>query len=370
MENPFEKSLVLQKYKNEMEKFLAHSHLQFSESGYEAMVKESLEKRNKFPFLSIIVRTQGKREESLREVFLCLNGQSNQDFEVLVIGHKLNDEQYYLVQQIIDQQEEELKNKIRYIALDYGNRTAPLNVGFAKAWGEYIVTLDDDDIVLDNWVEEFKNASEKFNGEVLYNYTLAQNWSVLDKGDYLGGLRAESAFDTQFCHDYNAVNQIELNKCPPVGLAYPASAFQQLGIIFDESLATTEDWDYLMRVAYVCGVHSNKEPACIYRKWVNAETSFTVHKQEEWSRNYKTITEKTNQRMLCLPQGSSDIILQLIKDREWLLSGHMPAAQNDIILNLYEDGLFVKAYQKVNKICPYGSRKRELIKKIARLIIH
>lgn len=42
----------------------------------------------------------------------------------------------------------------------------------------------------------------------------------------------------------------------------------------------------------------------------------------------------------------------------------------EVIPNLYMDGLFIKFYQLINKKCPYGSKQRELIKKIARVFIH
>ena len=333
MEQLLQHVTVLNNFRENVENFIRESQEEFEKSGYKKIVEESLKKKDNSPFLSIVVRTQGRREESLREVFLCLEGQQNQDYEVLLIGHKLNEEQRELVQLIMEQQSDAMRKKIRFIPLDSGNRTTPLNLGFASAWGKYIVTLDDDDIVLDNWVSNFYNATKEHDGKVLYNYALAQNWSVLEKGDYKGALRAESAFDMEFARDYNEVFQVELNRCPPVGLAYPAVAFQKLGIIFDEELATTEDWDYLMRVAYVCGVHSIAEPACIYRKWVNAETSFTVHKQEEWARNYDTIVEKIDSKMMCLPAGRAADIFQLIKDRTWLLSGVATVQDKSHIFN-------------------------------------
>ena len=42
----------------------------------------------------------------------------------------------------------------------------------------------------------------------------------------------------------------------------------------------------------------------------------------------------------------------------------------EVIPNMYMDGLFVKFFKWINKTCPYGSRKREMLKKIARRFIH
>lgn len=320
METVLDSVIVLNELRENIKEFLTASYDDFVKSGYEKLTAESQKKKTNSPFLSIVIRTQGRREESLREVFLCLEGQENQDFEVLLCGHKLNEEQKELVHKIMAQQGESLRKKIRYIAVDDGNRTTPLNIGFAKAWGEYIVTLDDDDIVLDHWVSNFYHAAQKHYGKVLYNYTFAQDWSVIEEGDYAGGLRTESGFDTEFAKDYNAVTQVGMNCCPAIGLAYPAAVFQKMGMIFDESLATTEDWDYLMRAAYICGVYSIPMPACIYRKWMNADNSFTVHSKEEWAKNYDAIVGRITSKMLCLPVGGAKTIYSLLKDGKWLMS--------------------------------------------------
>ena len=46
------------------------------------------------------------------------------------------------------------------------------------------------------------------------------------------------------------------------------------------------------------------------------------------------------------------------------------AVYGEIIPNMYMDGLFVKFYNYINKTCPYGSKKRELIKRIVRHFLH
>ena len=55
------------------------------------------------PFLSVVIRTQGKREDGLRESLLCMSAQSNQNFEILLIGHKLGSTQKKLVEEILSE---------------------------------------------------------------------------------------------------------------------------------------------------------------------------------------------------------------------------------------------------------------------------
>ena len=254
-------------------------------------------------FLSIITRTQGKRPEALAETLLCLTAQTDMDFELLIMGHNLNDAQYDLVMNIIDAQPQELKQRIRFIPVNGGTRTTPLNEGFDNANGSYIAILDDDDIVLDNWVEEFKKSAEKAPGAVLHAFAFAQKWMTVQIDSDVDALRAVAAHTTEFCKEFDWIGEINLNICPPVGLAFPKYSFKELGIRFDETLNTTEDWDFLMRTAFVTGVTDIVEPTCIYRLWQNAENSQTLHSPEEWKRNHFAIINKFHEIPLLLPIG-------------------------------------------------------------------
>ena len=53
-----------------------------------------------------------------------------------------------------------------------------------------------------------------------------------------------------------------------------------------------------------------------------------------------------------------------------LLGGTTSASNQGVLENLYADGLFVKAYNWINKKYPYGSKKREFIKKMVRHCMH
>lgn len=53
-------------------------------------------------FLSVVTRTQGTRLHALAEVFTCLAGQTDTDFQVLVVGHRLSVEQQIAVERLIE----------------------------------------------------------------------------------------------------------------------------------------------------------------------------------------------------------------------------------------------------------------------------
>lgn len=265
------------------------------------------EKKQKTPFLSVIMRTQGKREDGLREALLCLNAQSNQNFEIILIAHKTTQEQEHLIENILNEQEENFRKKIRFYRLSEGTRTTPLNFGFAHAWGEYAAIFDDDDILFDNWVESFFQCSQKNRGRILHSYAFAQNWENINSGGY----RATSAPVANYCMPFDILAQLSVNRCPLMTLAFPLNIFQKVGIIFNENLNVMEDWEYFMKVAFLCGVSDIEEPTAIYRFWQNLETSATLHDQNAWDDTYRSIQKSFDKQGVILPPGQLKRIIDI-----------------------------------------------------------
>ena len=271
---------------------------------YKPIVEASKDKHNSV-FGSVIMRTQGRRPEALREALLCLYAQSEQDFEVLLIGHKLTEEGRKLVQQVLTELEPEFRKKIRFLPLDYGTRTTPLNYGFANAYGQYIMIFDDDDLVMEDWMMNFKKAAQERPDTLLHCFVAGQKWDVLDTAEGIAALRATHAPDSKYCVPFDMISELTENVCPPIGLAFPAKAFRSWGLIFDETLNTTEDWDYMMRVAFLTGVTDVPVTGAVYRLWTNAESSATLHDITEWQKNYHIIQDKFKKVPLALSKGQA-----------------------------------------------------------------
>ncbi len=259
------------------------------------------------PFLTVLTRTQGQREQELREVLLCLSAQSCRDFELLIVGHKVAQEHQATVKRLIEETPEYLHSRIRYLPLETGGRTAPLNYGFSQARGDYVAILDDDDIVMSDWVEQFWKAARQAPGRLLHAYCVQQPWERLDNGY----LRAVGSCNPIHCKPFNWGKQFVVNNCPPVSLAFPRFAFEELGIKFDETLDVTEDWDYTMRIAKYCGVQDIPVVTSVYRMWKTGN-SLDLHGQTVWDECYKQITQKWNTEPLLMPAGAE---LQMVSKR-------------------------------------------------------
>jgi hypothetical protein len=266
------------------------------------------------PFLTVVTRTQGRRLGTLRETLLCLSAQTDQDFEVIVAGHRLDLERQLAVERVIEDQHAVMRSKIRLLKVDRGNRTAPLNEGFASARGHYVAILDDDDFVFGHWVETFKSLAQRFPGRVLRTCAVAQAFEpVTPRFAPSNAVRATTGFQQRWPRTFDFVEHLLTNRTPGLALAFPRLAFAELNIRFDEALTTTEDWDFMLRTVLVCDVGASPLITCVYRQWVNAESSATEHSTDEWRANYDQILRKIERLPVILPEGSLRRIRTLLE---------------------------------------------------------
>ncbi len=257
---------------------------------------------------SVITRTQGKRPEMFKEMLLSLAAQEDSNFELLILAHNVEDECLSSIKQIVYSFPESFASRIRIIQVDEGNRTTLLNIGFAYAKGKYISVLDDDDIVFDHYISSFNNAAKEHFGCLLHAYVLRQRWEVIQDSNNKDCLRAISGYEDLYCKPFDYIAQLYENSCPFMGIAFPAFLFKDLGICFDESLETTEDWDYIMRTAMLMGVFEIPTATAIYRIFSNSNNTRKSIDNSVWERNRKYIQQKFNSYKLIL--SSFDVFTQ------------------------------------------------------------
>lgn len=271
----------------------------------------------KRPFLSIVMRTQGTRLECLTEALTCLAGQSNTDFEVLVMGHRLSVEAQLGVERVIEDCPAWLRDQVRLVRVERGRRAAPLNEGFRAARGHYIAILDDDDIPFGHWVETFARLAEAAPGRMLRTVSAQQD---IVTARVLGepSVRSVGTIEDRYPASFDFVDHLRQNYTPNTAVAFPRGAFHDLGIQFDESLTTTEDWDFIMRTASVVGVASSPEITCLYHWWVTGQSSRTDHDTGEWVRNQQSILRKFDENPVLLPAGSAARIREMLTEVDQL----------------------------------------------------
>lgn len=270
------------------------------------------------PFLSVVTRTQGRRISALVDLLLSLSAQECMDFEVVLVGHRLDVKRQIAVEEALEQLHPDMRRRVNFIRVDHGNRTTPLNGGFGAASGQYITILDDDDLPMAHWVQVFRDLANTAPGRLLRSVAVRQEFDWV--GDERRGLAARSL--SGFKHDYpghfDLLEHLRDNFTPGMAIAIPRATFADLGFRFDETLTTAEDWDFIMRCALVCGVQSSPQVTCIYRWWVHAESSRDMHRPEEWHSNRQRIMAKMDSAPLLLPVNGARAVRDLLDERDAL----------------------------------------------------
>src|SRR6516225_4005494 len=119
------------------------------------------------PFLSVITRTQGRRSSMLRDTLMSLAGQACQDFEIILVVHSRDEEAAVATRTLINEFPETMRQRIRVITCERPGRSSPLNDALRHADGQYFAMLDDDDLVLAQWVEAFRQLASAYPGSVV-----------------------------------------------------------------------------------------------------------------------------------------------------------------------------------------------------------
>lgn len=261
-------------------------------------------------FLSVVMRTQGRRIQELREALLCLAAQTCDDFEVILIAHRTTPQEQVAIERVVEDQPPHLRARVRLTLLDEGGRSAPLNLGLRMAHGRYVAAFDDDDIVLAHWVEAFKQAEQDNSERILRGVVLRQSVAMsVVRG--MEGVKALDAPEAIFDPEFSLAHHLVENQTPLFSFAFPRSLHVDLGLEFDDSLTTTEDWQFLLRAAQLTGVTDIARTVAVYQWWHRRESSRTLHEPEEWAQNRIAIDQLIDSRPLLLPAGETH---QLRKD--------------------------------------------------------
>jgi Glycosyl transferase family 2 len=256
------------------------------------------------PFLSIVVRTQGRRPGAIRDALLCLLAQTVPDFEIIVTVHNATVEQIADVRRALGDLPAAMREAMRMLEVEGGGRARPLNEAFARANGRYVAFLDDDDLVLGHWVESFSTLANRVPGAVLRAVCVEQAVVVEAWDGDRPGLRSIGPVVFRYPPEFDLVEHLAHNRTPFMAYAFPRTVFHQLGLRFDETLDICEDWDFELQAALLVGVASTDAVTCVYRRWTGGESSYTRHTAEEWRRTETAIIERLDARPQLFPAGT------------------------------------------------------------------
>lgn len=263
------------------------------------------------PFLSVVVRTMGTREETLEDALCCLAAQTELDFEIVIVVHGiagLDD-----VHRVVDRFEGNLAQRVRVYTCSGGERGKPANLGLRQARGTYVAFFDDDDLVTADWVQRTREGAEASQGMVIRGWA-AQQQRVWAPGDELARHRAVGPLRATYNTEFDLIRHIRQNETPFHCFAFPRSLVE-LGFRFDERVTVCEDWEFLVRAAALCGVYDTRRMTSVYNRWSNNSSAQAVE-ADEWTAMRSLIHVELDRQPLLLPPGSVRTLDRLLERTE------------------------------------------------------
>ena len=262
------------------------------------------------PFLSVIVRTQGRRLVTLEDNLTSLAAQTNRDIEVVICCHDTADSDYAAVVEVMERLPRWLVERTRAIRVEGGGRAHPLAVGVAEASGRYVAFLDDDDLALSHWVEEFAKLVKLHPGAVVRAGCATH--SIDEESWECGtGYCQIGPTTTPYPLEFDLVAHLVGNRTPNCSVAVPRSCFTDLGVSFDDELPVLEDWDMLLSASLLCGVVSTPEVTSLYRRWKRGYASHIEHREEQWELTTWSIRGRFDAKPLLVPPGTVSRLTQM-----------------------------------------------------------
>lgn len=241
------------------------------------------------PFLSVVVRTQGRRPVELEDNLTSLAAQGCEDFEVLLACHDLDAGGRQAVDACVSSFPTELTERIRVLDVAGGGRARPLNAALAEASGRYVAFLDDDDVALDGWVGEFRRVAGEHPGAVAWTQVAWQTCELAGAPETPIWLVTEAP--QLFVREFDLVAHLHENGTPNCGIAVPRDVVSTNELSFSEELAVFEDWEMVLRLAELAPFCPTGRVTALYRRG-SPDGSGVSHTTAEWEESAARVIER------------------------------------------------------------------------------
>ena len=191
------------------------------------------------PRVTVITRTHGPRLGMLREAITSVLNQTYTNIEHLIVEDRTG-----FAEQLVADVVHAYGTDIRFLASDGPGRAAAGNLGLAEATGEFIMFLDDDDLLFPDHIELLTRTLTTYKG-LIGAYALS--WEVQTEFDEAGCYREVSHFlpGSQWL-DFDVKRLAKANFIPIQSMLFRRTIYERAGGFLDD-LDHLEDWNLWWR---------------------------------------------------------------------------------------------------------------------------
>ena len=279
-------------------------------------------------FLTVVVRTQLRRPDNLREALTCLAGQIDQDFDVSLMVHHQDPAVAADAEALVAEFHPTFAGRVSVVPVLAGGRSRPLNEALERLRADYIAFLDDDDLVTADWVGAFREGADGVR--IVRTWTaerpIAQIPGDATPYDIVDGL------ELRWAVPFDLAQHLWQNHSPICSWAVPRSAIEAANLRFSEQVDVIEDWHFLIRAASLVGVRDVPRVTSIYHRWVSGESSTSLHRQETWRATQHLLLDQLDREPFLLPRGSASRLADLWERVH--LQGHAAGATSTEVESL------------------------------------
>lgn len=187
------------------------------------------------PFFSVIIPLYNKEKYILKTLKTVLN-QSFQDFEIIIVNDGSTDNSVDLVNNLAN-------DKIKLIHQEKQGVSVARNNAIKLSKGNYIATLDADDLWRNNHLEALKQTITKYKDAILF----CNNYEIKRNDGFITPARFNFKYDTDCLLIDNFFEANVINYIPhSSSVAFKKEVFFKIGA-YNNSLITGQDIDLWIR---------------------------------------------------------------------------------------------------------------------------
>ena len=298
---------------------------------------------------------------------MSLSDQKIQPNEVHLLCHNVKEPELLDLESLANWARSTLKLNVKLKQIKGGNRGYPLQIGLSESTTDYVCFLDDDDLVLDNWISCFLEKATE--GSIVR--TLIANRKV----EYLSDKHrhVSSGLIMQYENQFSWLNGFRRNHTPIHGFMLPRKRLSELGINFDKHLKVCEDWDLLMRASIYLSVVDTKTTTGIYN--INSNNQTSGENASIWIATEKHIRSNLS-NVLRKAGQSNQLADHLVYEMSRQFAETLNSSENSILANTRKLKIkkhtrsclhlvsltYLRFTRVINALIPPGSRRFNFLK--------